>query len=56
MGISVTNLSAPIGASVFKCCVHFQEGNVNYVNENLDANPHFASFFNFSCFPSVTLI
>ena len=50
MEISVTDFSAPIGASVFKCCVHLQVGNVYCVNEHLDANPHFAFFFQFSFF------
>ena len=56
MEISVTDFSAPIGASVFKICVHFQIGKVYCVNENLDAHPHLPSFFNFSFFPSVTLV
>ena len=47
MKISVTDFSAPIGASVFKFCVHLQVGKVYSVNENSDAYPHFA-FFNFS--------
>ena len=54
--ISVTDFSAPIGASVFKFCVHFQIGKVYCVNENLDAHTHLPSFFNFSFFPSVTLV
>ena len=33
-GISVTDFSAPIGASVFKFCVHLQVGKVYSVNEN----------------------
>ena len=45
MEISVTDFSAPIGASVFKFCIHLQEGKVYSVNENKDANPHFAFFF-----------
>ena len=45
MEISATDFSAPIGASVFKFCVHLQEGEVYYVNGNEDANPHFAFFF-----------
>ena len=56
MKISVTDFSAPIGASVLKFCVHLKVGKVYCVNENYDANPHFAYFFNFSFFPSVTLI
>ena len=48
MEISVTDFSAPIGASVFKFCVHFQIGKVHCVNENLDAHPHLPSFFIFS--------
>ena len=34
MEISVTDFSAPIGASVFKFCVRFQEGKVYCVNGN----------------------
>ena len=34
MEISVTNFSAPIGASVFEFCVHLQDGKVYCVNEN----------------------
>ena len=49
MEISVTNFSAPIGTSVFKFCVHLQEGKVYCVNENLDAKSHFA-FFQFFIF------
>ena len=56
MEISVTDCSAPIGATVFKLCVHLQVGKVYCVNVNYDTNPHFAVFFNFSFFPSVTLI
>ena len=50
MEISVTDFSAPIGASVFKFCVHLQEGKVYCVNGNLDAYPHFAFFFQFFIF------
>ena len=46
---SITDFSAPIGASVFKFCVHPQVSKVYCVNENKDANPYFPSFFNF-CF------
>ena len=56
MEISVTDFSALIGASVFKFCVHLQVGKMYCVNENKDANYHFAFFFNFSFFPSVTYI
>ena len=56
MEISVTDFSAPIGASVFKFCVHFQIGKMYCVNENLDAYPHLPSFFKFSFLPSVTLV
>ena len=56
MKISVADLSAAIGASVFKVCVHLQEGKVYCVNGNKDANPHFTFFFKFSFFPSFTLI
>ena len=38
MEISITDFSAPIGASVFKFCVHFQAGTLYCVNENEDAN------------------
>ena len=54
MEISVTDFSAPIESSVLKFCVHLQKGDVYCVNENKDANPHFAFFFSF--FPSFTLI
>ena len=48
MKISVTDFSAPIGASVFKFCVHLKVGKVYFVNENKDANPYFVFFFIFS--------
>ena len=44
MKISVTDLSALIGASVLKFCVHLQEGEVYCVNENKDAKSQFALF------------
>ena len=50
MEISVTDFSAPIGASVFKFCVHLQEGKVYCVNGNYDANSHFAFFSIFHFF------
>ena len=50
MEISVTDFSAPIGASVFKFCVHLQVGKVYCENENKDANPYFAFFFQFFIF------
>ena len=50
MEISFTDFSAPIGASVFKFCVHLTVGKVYYVNENKDANPYFAFFFQFFIF------
>ena len=50
MKISVADFSAPIDASVFKFCVHLQ------VDANKDAKAHFAFFFKFSIFPSVTPI
>ena len=57
MKISVTDLSAPIGASVFKFCVHLQVGYVYCVNENKNAIAHFAFFFNFSfCHSYITHI
>ena len=34
MEISVTDFSAPIGASVLKFCVHIKEGKVYFVNGN----------------------
>ena len=34
MEISVTDFSAPIGASVFKFCVHLWDGKVYCVNGN----------------------
>ena len=45
MKISVTDFSAPIGAIVFKFCVHLQVGKVYGVNENKDAIFQFAFFF-----------
>ena len=48
MKIYVADFSVPIGASVFKFCVHLQVGLVYCVNENKDAQAHFAFFFNFS--------
>ena len=56
MEISVTDFSAPIGDSVFKFCAHLQVGKLYCVNENKDANPYFAFFFQFFIFPSVNLI
>ena len=47
MKISVTDFSAPIGASVFKFCVRLKVGKVYCVNENKDAYPYFAFFFHF---------
>ena len=48
MKISVADFSAPIGASVFKFCVH----TWYCVNENKDAKAHFTFFFQFSFFHS----
>ena len=56
MEISVKDFSAPIGASVFKFCVHLQVGKVYCVNENKMLILILPFFFNFSFFPSVTLI
>ena len=56
MEISVTDFSAPIGASVFKFCIHLQVSKVYCINENKDSNSFLPSFFNFSFFPSVALI
>ena len=50
MEISVTDFSAPIGAIVFKFCIHFQVGKVFCVGVNKDANLHFAFFFQFYIF------
>ena len=50
MEISVTDFSAPFGASALKFCVHFQVGKVYCVNENKDAYPYFAFFFQFFIF------
>ena len=50
MEISVTDFSAPIGASVLKFCVHLQEGKEYCVNGNEDALAHFAFFFHFFIF------
>ena len=50
MEISDTDFSAPIGASVFNFCVHLQVGKVYCVNENKDATPYFAFFFQFFIF------
>ena len=47
MKISVADLSAPIGASVFKFSVQLQVDYVYCVNENKDSKAHFAFFFNF---------
>ena len=57
MEISVADLSAPIGASVFKFSVHLQEGKVYCVNKNKDAKACFAIFFSFSfCHSYITHI
>ena len=50
MKISVTDFSAPIGDSVLKFFVHLKVGKVYCVNENKDANPYFAFFFQFFIF------
>ena len=52
MKISVEDFMVPIGASVFKLCVHLQVGLVYCVNVNKDAKAHFAFFFIFSFFHS----
>ena len=44
MAISVTDFSAPIGASVLKFCVHLQVGKVYCVNRNEDAYSRFVFF------------
>ena len=56
MKIFVTDFSSPVGAIVFKFCGHLHVGKVYCVNENEDANPHFAFVFKFSNFPSVAPI
>ena len=53
MKISFTDFSAPIGASVFKFCVHLQVGYEYCLNENKDAEAHYAFF---SIFPSISFI
>ena len=50
MKISVAEFSAPVGASVFKFCVHLQVGKVYCVNESKDAKAHLPSFSNFQFF------
>ena len=50
MEISVRDFLAPIGASVFKFCVHLQVGKVYCVNESKGPNPHFAFFLQFCIF------
>ena len=50
MEISVTDFSAPIGASVLKFCVHLMVGKVYCVNQHYDANPQFDFFFQFLIF------
>ena len=35
---------------VFSFCVHLQVGKVYFVNENSDANPYFAFFFQYFFF------
>ena len=53
MKISVANFSVPIGASVFKLCVHLHVGQVYCVNENKDVKAYLSSF---SIFPIVAPI
>ena len=48
MKFSVADFPAPIGARVFKFCVHFQVGKLYCINE-IDANPYDA-LFKFSTF------
>ena len=50
MKISVTDFSAPVGASVLKLCVHLQVGKVYCVNGNKDANPQSSFYLLFSIF------
>ena len=47
MKISVADFSVPIGASVYKFCVHLQVGLLYCAIENKDAKAHLAFFFNF---------
>ena len=56
MEISVTDFSAPIGASVFKLCVRIQVGKVYSVNENKDAYLYFAFFFSLFHFFLLSLL
>ena len=51
---TVTDFSASSGAWVFKLCIHLEGGQVYCVIENQIANVHFAFFFKFSIFPSLT--
>ena len=55
MEISVTDFSAPIGASGLKFCVHLQIGKVYCVNGKM-LILILPSFFNFSIFPVFALI
>ena len=54
MTISVADFVDLIGASVFEIYIPLQVGYC--VNENKDDKAHFAFFFKFSIFPSVTPI
>ena len=56
MEISVTDFSAPIGASVLEFCVHLKESKVYCVNGNKDANPSFAFIFHFFIFFLLSLL
>ena len=55
MKISFTEVSAPIGASVSKFCVHFQIGKVYCVKKIKMLILILPSFLNFSFIFSVTL-
>ena len=56
MKISVTDFSAPFGASVFKFCVHLKVGKVYCVNENRDAKPLFFLLFSIFHFFLLSLL
>ena len=56
MKIFVADFLVPIGASVFKFCVHLQVGKVCCVNDNEGANSHFAFFFSIFHFFLLSLL
>ena len=44
---SVTDFSTPMGASIFKFCIHIESGQVYCGKENQDAEIHFILLFPF---------